>query len=78
MREMQVALSNTVRMLDIVLTIIEHDIEMLSDIEKVDNTKTDVAIEKIFKDRIRLEIVDMKKDAIHCIELENSRNTINK
>ena len=75
MQEMQVALSNVVGMLDIMLSIIEHDISILTDIEKVDKTRTDVAIEKIFKDRIRLELVDMKKDAIHCIELEHSRNT---
>ena len=74
MREIQVALSNVVRTLDIILSIIDHDIDLLTDIEKVDKTRTDVVIEKIFKDRIRLEVVNMKKDAIHCIELEH-RNT---
>ena len=74
MQEMQVALSNVVRTLDIMLSIIDHDIDILTDIEKVDKTKTDVVIEKIFIDRIRSELVDMKKDAIHCIELEHSSN----
>ena len=78
MREMQVALSNTVRMLDIVLTIIDHDIEMLTEIEKVDDTKTETMIEKIYKNHIRSEIVNMKKDFIHCIELEHAKNTKNK
>ena len=75
MQEMQVALSNVVSTLDIMISIIEHDIGILTDIEKTDNTRTDVVIEKIFKNHIRLELVDMKKDAIHCIELEHSRNT---
>ena len=75
MREIQVALTNVVSTLDIMLSIIDNDIDRLTDIVKVDKTKTDVVIEKIFKDRIRLEIVNMKKDAIHCIELEHSRNT---
>ena len=76
MREIEVSLSNVVGMLDIMLSIIEHDISILTDIEKVDKTKTDVVIEKIFKNYIRLELAEMKKDAIHCIELEHSRNEI--
>ena len=75
MQEIQVALSNVVSTLDIMISIIDNDIDKLTDIEKVNNTKTDVVIEKIFKNRIRLELVNMKKDAIHCIELEHSRNT---
>ena len=75
MREMEVALSNVEQMLDIMISIVEHDIAILTDYEKVNTTKTDVVIEKIFKDRIYLELVDMKKDVIHCIELEHSRNT---
>ena len=75
MLEMEVALSNVVEMLDIMISIVEHDIGILTDNGKVNNTKTDVVIEKIFKERIRFELVDMKKDAIHCIELEHSRNT---
>ena len=74
MQEMQVALSNTVNMLDILISIINHDIEILTDIEKVDTNKTDVVIEKIFKNYIREKLTDMKKDVIHCIELEYSRN----
>ena len=73
MLEMQVALSNVVRMLDTMLSIIDHDIDMLTDIEKVDETET--VIEKIFKNHIRSEIVNMKKDTIHCIELEHSKDT---
>ena len=75
MQEMQVALSNVVRTLDIMLSIIEHDIDILTDIEKVDKTKNDVVIEKIIKDYIRSELVDMKKDVILCIEFEHSSNT---
>ena len=75
MREMEVALSNVEQMLDIMISIVEHDIAILTDYEKVNTTKTDVVIEKIFKDRIYLELVDIKKDVIHCIELEHSRNT---
>ena len=75
MKEIQVALTNVVSTLDIMISIIDNDIDRLTDIEKVYNTKTDVVIEKIFKNRIRLELVNMKKDAIHCIELEHSRNT---
>ena len=74
MLEMEVALSNVVEMLDIMISIVEHDINILTDNGKVNTTKTDV-IEEIFKYRIHLELVDMKKDAIHCIELEHSRNT---
>ena len=75
MREIQVALTNVVNTLDIMLSIIDNDIDRLTDIEEVDSAKTDVVIEKIFKNHIRLELVDMKKDAIHCIELEHCRNT---
>ena len=75
MREIQIALTNVVSTLDIMISIIDNDIDTLTDIEKVVNTKTDVVIEKIFKNRIRLELADMKKDAIHCIELEHNRNT---
>ena len=74
MQEIQVALTNAVSTLDIMISIIDNDIDKLTDIEKVDNTKTDVVMEKIFKNHIRLELVNMKKDAIHCIELEHSRN----
>ena len=76
MLEMEVALSNVVDMLDIMISIVEHDIGILTDNGKVNITKTDVVIEKIFKERIRFELVDMKKDAIHCIELEHGRNAI--
>ena len=75
MREIQVALTNVVNTLDIMLSIIDNDIDRLTDIEEVDSAKTDVVIEKIFKNHIRLELVDMKKDAIHSIELEHCRNT---
>ena len=75
MREMQVALSNTVRMLDILLSILDNDIELLTDFEKVDKTKIGTVIEKSYKNHIRSAIVNMKKDFIHCIELGNSRNT---
>ena len=75
MQEIQVALTNVVSTLDIMISIIDNDIDKLTEIEKVDNTKTDVVIEKIFKNHLRLELVNMKKDAIHCIELEHSRNT---
>ena len=76
MKEMEVALSNTVRTLDILLSILDNDIELLTDFEKVDNTKTETMIEKIYKIHIRSEIANMKKDFIHCIELEHSRNAI--
>ena len=76
MLEMEVALSNVIEMLDIIISIVEHDIGILTDNGKVNNTKTDVVIEKIFKERIRFELVDIKKDVIHCIELEHSRNAI--
>ena len=75
MQEMQVALSNTVRTLDILLSILDNDIELLTDFEKVDKTKTETVIEKIYKYHIRSEIANMKKDVIHCIEFEHSRNT---
>lgn len=75
MLEIQVALTNVVSTLDIMLSIIDNDIDRLTDIEKVYKAKTDVVIEKIFKNYIRSEIVDMKKDVIHCIELEHNRNT---
>ena len=76
MREIRVALSNTVRMLDIQLDIINHDIEMLNEITKIDNERLDINAEKHYKHVIRQYLIDFKKSLIDAITLE--RQTENK
>lgn len=61
MRDIRIALSNTVRMLDIQLDIINHDIEMLEEIAKIDNDRLDIKAEKHYKHVIRQQLIDSKK-----------------
>ena len=70
MREIRVALSNTVRMLDIQLDIVNHDIEMLNEITKIDNDRLDIKAEKHYKHVIRQNLIDIKKSLIDSITLE--------
>ena len=70
MREIRVALSNTVRMLDIQLDIINHDIEMLDEILKIDNDRLDIMTEKHYKHVIRRQLLDAKKNLINSITNE--------
>ena len=70
MREIRIALSNTVRMLDIQLEIINHDIEMLNEILKNDNDRLDIMEEKHYKHVIRRQLLDIKKSLINSITLE--------
>ena len=70
MRDIRIALSNTVRMLDIQLGIINHDIEMLDEILKNDNDRLDINAEKHYKHVIRQQLIDSKKSLINSIILE--------
>ena len=70
MREIRIALSNTVRMLDIQLDIINHDIEMLDEITNVDHDRLDIKAEKHYKHIIRKQLLDIKKSLINSITLE--------
>ena len=70
MREIRIAMSNTVRMLDIQLDIINHDIEMLDEILKIDNDRLDIRAEKHYKHIIRSQLVDAKKSLINSITIE--------
>ena len=70
MRELMIALSNTVRMLDIQLDIINHDIEMLDEILKIDNDRLDIITEKHYKHVIRSQLLDAKKSLINSITIE--------
>ena len=70
MREIRIALSNTVRMLDIQIDIINHDIEMLDEILKIDNGRLDIMTEKHYKHVIRRQLLDDKKSLINSITIE--------
>ena len=70
MREIRIALSNTVRMLDIQLDIINHDIEMLDEIIKNENDRLDIKVERHYKHVIRQQLIDDKKSLINSITLE--------
>ena len=70
MREIRIALSNTVRMLDIQIDIINHDIEMLDEILKIDNDRVDIMTEKHYKHVIRCQLLDAKKSLINSITIE--------
>ena len=70
MREIRIALSNTVRMLDIQLDIINHDIEMLDEIMKNENDRLDIKAERHYKHVIRQQLIDAKKSLINSITLE--------
>ena len=70
MREIRIALSNTVRMLDIQLDIINHDIEMLDEILKIDNDRVDIMTEKHYKHVIKQQLLNFKKSVINSIALE--------
>ena len=73
MREMRIALSNTVRMLDIQLDIVNHDIEMLNEITKIDNDRLDIKAENHYKHVIRQNLIDIKKSLIDSISLERQK-----
>ena len=75
MREIRVALSNTVRMLDLQLDIINHDIEMLDEILKNDNDRLDIKAEKHYKHVIKQQLINCKKSLINSIELERKAET---
>ena len=70
MREIRIALSNTVRMLDIQLDMINHDIEMLDEMLKIDNDRLDIKAEKHYKHIIRRQLSDAKKSLINSITIE--------
>lgn len=70
MREIRIALSNTVRMLDIQLDIINHDIEMLDEIAKITNDRLDIEAEKHYKHAIRQQLIETKKSLINSITIE--------
>ena len=70
MKEIRIAVSNTVRMLDIQLSMIEHDIEMLDDIEKMDDSRLDIKAEKHYKHVIRQKLVDEKINLLDILTLE--------
>ena len=70
MREIRIAMSNTVRMLDIQLDIINHDIEILDEILKIDNDRLDIMTEKHYKHVIRCQLLDAKKSLINSITIE--------
>ena len=70
MKEIRIAVSNTVRMLDIQLSMLEHDIEILDDIEKMDDSRIDVKAEKHYKHVIRQKLVDEKINLLDILTLE--------
>ena len=70
MREIRVALSNTVRMLDTQLDIINRDIEMLDEILNVDQDRLDIKAEKHYKRVIQRQLLDAKKSLINSITIE--------
>ena len=70
MREVRIALSNTVRMLDIQLDIINHDIEMLDEITNIDHSRLDIKAEKHYKHVIKQQLLNFKKSLINSIALE--------
>ena len=70
MRDIRIALSNTVRMLDIQLDIINHDIELLDEIEKMDDSRLDIKAEKHYKHIIKRQLIDAKKNFINSITIE--------
>ena len=70
MREIRVALSNTVRMLDLQLDIINHDIEMLDEILKIDHDRLDIKAEKSYKRIIRQQLSEAKRNLINSINIE--------
>ena len=70
MREIRIALSNTVRMLDIQLDIINHDIEMLDEMLKIDDDRLDIKAEKHYKHVIWCQLSDAKKSLINSITIE--------
>ena len=76
MREIWIALSNTVRMLDIQLDIINHDIEMLDEVANIDKDRLDIKAERHYKYVIKQQLIDTKKRLINSITLErlNERN----
>ena len=70
MKEIRIAVSNTVRMLDIQLSMIEHDLEMLDDIEKIDDSRLDIKAEKHYKQVIRQKLIDEKINLLDILTLE--------
>ena len=70
MRDIRIALSNTVRMLDIQLDIINHDIDMLDEMLKNENDRLDIKAERHYKHVIRKQLIDYKKSLINSITLE--------
>ena len=70
MRDIRIALSNTVRMLDIQLDIINHDIEMLDEVLKSENDRLDIKAERHYKHVILQQLIDTKKSLINSITLE--------
>ena len=73
MREIRIALSNTVRMLDIQLDIINHDIEMLDEIIKNENDRLDIEAERHYKHVIRQQLIYDKKSLINSINIERKK-----
>lgn len=71
MREIKIAASNTIRMIDIHIAMIDNDIEMLKDIEKMDASRLDIKAEKHYKNVVRRLLINEKKDLINTIRLEN-------
>ena len=70
MKDIKIALSNTVRMLDIQLDIVNHDIEILDELLKIDNERLDIKAEKHYKHVMRLQLLDIKKSLINSITIE--------
>ena len=68
--EVRIALSNTVRMLDLQLDIINHDIEMLDEILKIDNDRLDIKAEKSYKRIIQQQLSEAKRNLINSINIE--------
>ena len=71
MREIRVAASNTIRMLDSHIALIEDEISILDEIEKMDENRLDIKAEKQYKNVVRKLLINEKKDMINTIRLEN-------
>ena len=70
MRDIRIAASNTIRMLDAHIALIDDEIAILCEIEKMDDTRLDIKAEKQYKNVVRRLLINEKKDMINSITLE--------
>ena len=71
MRDIRIAASNTIRMIDAYIALIDDEIAILCEIEKMDDSRLDIKAEKQYKNVVRRLLINEKKDMINTIRLEN-------